>query len=247
MSYRKISSLILIAGSLLTGCGKSGDIPLLCNSDFILYQTMSENHLFYTPSFEEFNNLYNSNLNYIIFFTEPGCSACQSFDPIIKEYIQNSHQFVVKVDGEDKYKIQNEYKEKFFPDSGILTPSIFIKENGDNFYNVNYSKYMQTYNAFSRHMESRYKTSKCAYFCGQIQEKSPVISEYSQISFISNDTFKNKLSSKLMNTEKNVVISTDFDYNSMTLFEKDLNDEFAIVRTIPITDELDDETIAKYL
>ena len=243
MQIRKSVALFLIGGSLLAGCGKSGDTPLLANSDFVMYQTMSDEHLLYKASMDEFDNLYNSNLNYIILISNETCPACLEFNPIIKKYVQETHQFVVKVEGADIYTINSKYNGKF----ATTTPSLYVKENGGNLYNVDWSKYMHTYRAFSNHMESRYKTSKCAYFCGQISEKSPVISQYSQISFVSNDTFKNKLSSKLMNTEKNVVISTDFEYNAMTVFEKDSSGEFAIARTTPITDELDDDTIAKYL
>ena len=180
-------------------------------------------------------------------FSQEGCSACQNFDSIIKQYINETHQFVLLVDGEDKYKIQDEYKDKFFPESNILTPSIFVKENGDNIYNVNYSKYMNTYPAFKNHMDSRYKTSKCAYFSVEIPGKTPIISNYTYVSFQANETFKNKISPKILDTENNVLISTNFEKNFMTVFEKNLSGDFDIARTTPITDDLDDETIAKYI
>ena len=170
-----------------------------------------------------------------------------AFDPIIKKYVEETHQFVIKVEGEDKYKIQQEYKDKFFPDSNILTPSLFIKENGDNIYKVDYSKYMGTYGAFKRHMNSKFKTSKCAYFIAEIPGKSRIISNYTHVAFQSNETFKNKIADKLMNTKKDVIISTNFENNFMTVFEKNLDGDFDVARTTPITDELDDETIAKYL
>lgn len=247
MKLKKSYVLFLVAGSLLAGCNNDSKTALLGNGQIMLYGECDDSFLFHAPSIEEFTNLYNSNLNYIILFSDEGCSACQSFDPIIKEYVQKTHQFVIKVDGEDKYKIQEEYKDKFFPKSNVLTPSLFIKENGDNFYQVDYSKYMGTYSAFKRHMDSRYKTSKCAYFNGEIPGKTPIISEYTYVAFQSNDIFKNKISDKLMNTQKDVLISTNFEKNFMTMFKKNFSDEFDIVRTTPITNELDDETIAKFL
>ena len=247
MKFKKVCGLLLISCSLLAGCNDESKTALLGNAQFTLYNSCDEAFLFHNPSLEEFTNLYNSNLNYIILFSENGCSACEAFDPIIKKYVEETHQFVIKVEGEDKYKIQQEYKDKFFPDSNILTPSLFIKENGDNIYKVDYSKYMGTYGAFKRHMNSKFKTSKCAYFTAEIPGKSRIISNYTYVSFQSNETFKNKLSDKLMNTEKNVLISPDFINNFMTVYEKNLNGDFDVVRTTPITDELDDETIAKYL
>ena len=247
MKFRKGCVLLLVAGSLLAGCNDESKTALLSNSQFTLYGSCDETALFYHASLEEFRNLYNSNLNYIILFSDEGCSSCNLFNPIIKQYVEETHQFVIKVEGEDKYKIANEYKDKFFPNSSVSTPSIFIKENGDNVYQVDHSQYMGTYGAFKRHMNSRYKTSKCAYFTAEIPGKSQVISNYTYVAFQSNETFKNKISGKLTNTQKDVLISSNFEDNFMTVFEKGSSGEFEIARTTPITDELDDETIAKFL
>lgn len=247
MRFRKVYALFLVASSLLAGCNDESKTALLSNGQFTLYGNCDKTLLFHQPSLEEFSNLYNSNLNYIILFSQTSCSACEHFDPIIKKYVEETHQFVIKVDGEDKYKIENVYKNKFFPDSNVVTPSIFIKEKGNNIYQVDYSKYMSTYNAFKRHMDSKFKTSKCAYFTAEIPGKSPIISNYTYVSFQTNDAFKNKLSNKLMNTQKDVLISSNFEASFMTVFEKGLSGEFEIIRTTPINDELEDETIAKYL
>ena len=247
MKFRKVYALFLVVSSLLAGCNDESKTALLANAQFTLYNQCDEPLLFHQPSYEEFTNLYTSNLNYIILFSEKGCSACEFFDPIIKKYVEETHQLVIKVEGENKYQIEKEYKDKFFPNSGVTTPSIFIKEKGDNIYQVNHSKYMGTYRAFKRHMDSKYKTSKCAYFTAEIPGKSPVISNYTYVSFQANDAFKNKLSNKLMNTQKDVLISSNFEGSFMTVFEKGLSGEFEITRTTPITDELEDETIAKYL
>lgn len=247
MKFRKTIVLFLIGSSLLAGCKKEEKILLLSNSDFSLYGDVSDEHLFYVPTLEEFTNLYNSNLNYIIMFSDEGCSACQQFAPIIEKYIKNTHQLVVKIDGVDKYKIQEEYKDKFFPDSGILNPSIFVKENNDNLYKVDYSSYMKTYRVFNKHMNSRYETSKCAYFCGEIARKSPVISNFSLVKFQSNDTFKNKISPKLLGSEKNVFIESNFEENSLSIFEQNSDGKFEQKNTVEITDELSEEIILNYL
>ena len=247
MKLRKFTFLILLSTPLLSGCGKQGDTPLLLNSDYLLYGDVSENHLYYQPTLEEFDNLYNSNLNYIILFSEDGCTACDRFKPIIEEYILDTHYFVVKVDGNDRAKIENKYRDVFFKENNIKYPSLIVKENSDNFYNVDYSSYMRTYRVFSRHMKSRYKTSKCAYFCGEISGKSPIISDFTLVNFESNDVFKNRISSKLLNTEKNVLIKSNFNKNSMTVFEKNSDNQFVVKMNTEIDEKLDDETIEKYL
>ena len=86
------------------------------------------------------------------------------------------------------YRIQEKYNDKFFPNTNAKFPSIFVKENNNNIYRVDYTSFMGTYGAFKNHLASRYQTSKCAYFYGEITEKSPVISQYSLITF--NSGFK---------------------------------------------------------
>lgn len=247
MKFRKTIVAFLIGGSLLTGCKNDHKTLLLSNSDFLLYGNISNEHLFYIPTLEEFDNLYNSNLNFIIMFSEEGCSACQQFDPIIKEYIKNSHQLVVKIDGDDKYKIHTQYKDKFFPDSEILNPTIFIKENNNNLYKVDYSSYMKTYRVFNKHMSSRYETSKCAYFCGEIAAKSPIISNFTLVDFNANDTFKNKISPKLLDTKKNVLIRSNFEENLLSTFELNQDGKFDIKNQVEITEELSEENIQNYI
>ncbi len=232
---------------MFCGCDDSPKTSLLANSDFLFYGEISEEHSFYTPSLEEFDQLYNSNLNYIIYFSDEGCSACQQFNPIMKEYVEKNHSFVVQVAGEDKYKIEEKYKDTFFPETGILTPSVFVKEKGTNFYTVNYKSYMQTYRVFSKHMNSRYETSKCAYFCGEISGKTPIISNFSMINFTSNEAFKNTISNRLLSTQKNVFLKANSIINSMTLFEKNSDNKFDIIDSNKISENLSEEIIQKYI
>lgn len=247
MNFKRTAILLLMTSTLLSGCNDAGKKSLLLNSDYLLYGEIKTEHLFLTPSLKEFTNLYNSDLSYIVMFSDEGCSTCNDFAPIIKDYVLNTHQLVVSVNGADKYKINEEYRDKFFKDSMISTPSIFIKEKGDEIYQVNYEKYMRTYSAFSRHLSSKYKNSKSAYFCEEITTKSPIISSYSHIYFEANDTFKNKISDKIMNTEKDTLIESNFLIQSLTKFAKNENGEMVITDTDFITEEISEETISKYL
>lgn len=247
MKFRKTIVLFAIGGSLLAGCKKDEKIFLLSNSDFPLYGNVSNEHLFYVPTLEEFTNLYNSNLNYIIMFSDEGCSACQQFAPIIKKYVRNTHQLVVKIDGDDKYKIQAKYKDKFFPDSEVLNPTVFVKENNDNLYKVDYSSYMKTYRVFNKQMSSRYQTSKCGYICGEITVKSPLISNFTIVDFTANDAFKNKISPRILETEKNVFIRSNVGTNLMSTVELNSEGKFVIKNTSKIDDELTEETIQNYI
>ncbi len=135
MQFKKISALLVTATALLSSCYKEPKIKLLSNSDFLFYGEVDDSHLFYTPTIEEFENLYNSNLNYVVMFSQAGCSACQQFEPIIKQYIKETHQLLVTITDE----IIEPIKTKFFTDFHVMTPSIYIKENDTNFYEVNYA------------------------------------------------------------------------------------------------------------
>lgn len=247
MQLRK--SILILLASILTfsGCSNPPKKMLLANSDFVLYGEVNENNYLLTPTLEEFDNLYNSNLNYIIAFVEDGCSACEHFKPILQEYAKNYHQLIVSVGGSDMYRIQEKYNDKFFPNTNAKFPSIFVKENNDNIYHVDYTSFMGTYGAFKNHLASRYQTSKCAYFYGEINVKSPVISQYSLINFNSNDVFKNKISSKVLDTQKNVILNTNFEDNSLSLFEKNSDGEFVLNKSSKLDENINDETIAQYI
>ncbi len=247
MKLRKIASLLIASLSVLSGCSNEDKKPLLAHADYVLYGEMDSNNLFFNPSLEVFDNLYNSNLNFIVMFSDEGCSACQEFKPIIEKYVKNTHQLVVEISGNDKYKINQKYKDKFFVDSQVRTPSVFVKENDDNIYRVDYSTYMKTYNVFKRHMESRYKTSKSAYLYSEIPGKTPIISKYSYVGFTANDTFKNMLSQKILNTKNDVIVSSNFDSNFISLFEKNSDGNFVASKTTQIDEQITDEIINQFL
>lgn len=239
MKFRKFGALVLMSTALLSGCDKTPKTKLLSNSDFLLYGEIDDSHLFYKPTVEEFGNLYNSNLNFVVMFTQEGCSACIEFEPIIKEYVKETHQLVLNISGDIYAPIVNQY----FTDFDVKTPQIFIKENSPKFYMVDYASYMKTYKVFKRHMDSRYETAKYSYFCGKIAGKSPIFSNFTQVDFISNDTFKNVVYSKAISSQNNVVFSSNFSAQSLSI----LNSDFSVTKTVTIDENLTDEIVAQYL
>lgn len=247
MQFKKTLLLFGLTAAALSGCNDADKTFLLANSNYTLYGDLIGSPLFVETNVDDFTNLYNSNLNFIVMFSEDGCPACERFTPIIEEYVKETHQLVVNVTGNNKYSILEKFKDKFFPDENILNPSIFIKEKGDEIYKVNYSSYMITYRAFKRHMDSRYKTSKCAYFCPEIPGKSPIISNYTYVSFTGNSTFRTKLSDKLLSTEKNVIVESNNEANYLTNFVKNSDGNFEIEKTHKIDGSLTDEIINEYL
>ncbi len=246
MKTRKAITLLFISSALLTSCNNEPKKALLANSNLTLYGSLDGTELLQGCYLEEFNNLYNSDLNFIIVFSEKGCSACEAFAPILEQYIKETNTYVLNITP-NQQDICEAYKDKFFPNSGILTPSVFVKEKGDTIYNVDYAQYMKTYRVFKRHMDSRYKTSKCAYFCDEIPGKSRINLNYSTITFQANNVFKNKISPRLMDTEKDVVIEYNSESNFLYHFEANSKGEIVETRKDKIDENLTDEIINYYI
>ena len=239
MKFKKVNALLLTFVALLSGCDKPSKMKLLSNSDYLLYGEVDDSHLFYKPTIEEFENLYNSNLNFVVMFTQAGCSACQQFEPIITQYVKETHQLLVTITDE----LIDPIKTKFFSSFHVMTPQIYVKENSNNFYEVNYASYMKTYGVFKRHMASRYETAKYSYFCGEIAVKTPIFSNFTKVDFVSNDMFKNNILETAISSQNNVAFSSNFESQSLSI----INNDFSISKSAPINEELTLGIIKEYL
>lgn len=241
MKFRKISTLLLTFIALLSSCDKGPKMKVLSNSDYLLYGEVDDSHLFYKPTLEEFDNLYNSNLGFLVMFSQKGCSACQQFEPIIIKYIKETHQLLFTITDE----LIEPIKTKYFSDFNVLTPSIFVKQSS-NFdpilYQVDYASYMKTYSAFKHHMNSYFETAKYSYFCGEIAGKTPIFSSFTKVDFTANDAFKNNIFGKAISSENNVVFSTNFEIQSLSI----INNDFSITKSDLITDNLTQEIVDQY-
>lgn len=247
MKFKRAIVLLIIGTSLLSGCQKDEDkISLLSNSDYVLHEDISDDNFFITPTVEEFSNLYNSNLNYIILFSDEDCSYCQSFDKIIKDYIKETHQMVFLVNDKNKDEINAHFKDKFFPDKVAYTPSLFIKENNEAIYKVDNESYMQTFSAFKRHMNSRYKTAKYSYFSGEITTKSWINREFTYLEFNANDIFKNNVYPLLISSQKDVLISYKKDDMYVRIIGRKNKGEFYTKNELKIDDKTSEENLKNF-
>lgn len=247
MKFKKICVLFVSIASLLCGCKNNEDNRknLLANSDYLLYGNISENHYFYTPTSEEFDGLYASGLNFIVLFSEEGCSACEQFAPIIKEYIKETHAFVVTIGGADEIKIKEDYKYTFFKDGNFKYPAVFVKEENNSIFTVDYASYMKTYNVFKRHMDSRYKISKYGTFDGKINAKSSIISEFTKIDFLPFGAFKTLIKPNLEVSQKTCLLSIK-DYNRISLLSKDENGDFLETKSLEFNNETTQQDLVTY-
>lgn len=241
MKLRFLTVIALASSAVLAGCDKAPKMELLLNSDFLLYGNVDDSHLFYKPTLEEFDNLYNSNLGFIIMFSQEGCSACDQFEPKITQYVKETHQLVIKI----KDELTEPIRTKYFSDFHAVTPQVFVKSSSD--FNpilseIDYSSYMKTYGVFKRFMNKMYESAKYSYFCGEIAGKTPIFSNFTKVDFVSNDDFKNIVYSKAVSSKNNVVFSTNFEAQSLSI----VNSDFSIKKSNSINENLT-QIIEQYL
>lgn len=244
----KRALILLAAGcALLTGCQKDEDkLALLCNAEYTISGEVSDSDLFVTPTVDEFSNLYNANLNYIILFTQANCSYCERFDSIIRDYIKETHQMVFLVNEQNKDTINAQFNDKFFPDKVAVYPSLFVKENNDQIYKVDNDSYMQTYGAFKRQMDSRYKTAKYSYFSGEITAKSWINREFTYLEFNTNDAFKNNVYPLLISSQKEVLISYKKDDMYIRIIGRNDKGEFYNKNELKIDEKTNEENLKNF-
>jgi len=247
MQIKNTALLLLIATSLLSGCNDESKISLVANSDYFLYGEVSNDSLFVEPNLEQFTDLYNSNLNFVIYYTIPGCSACDEFAPKMEEYSKNSHQLIVKLSENNFTEIDKVFGSKLFSGNSRPSPSVLIKENNDEIYTVDYASYMKTYNVFKRHMNSRYKNAKYSYFSGEITTKSWINREFTYLQIINNEVYKNNVLLSLKNTQKDVIFSFIKDTMHASIIGRNDKGELYSKDEAIINEKITQETLSKFL
>lgn len=129
MKKRRLLLSVLLTSMLLTSCASfNGATPAYRNGD-LYYTTVEYPNLFRDVNAETMSSLIESKTDYIVLFSQKGCSSCEEFDPVIKGYINNTKQVVYKYDISSADFVSEflpKYYESFFPEKKIITPSLFI-------------------------------------------------------------------------------------------------------------------------
>ena len=244
--------------SVLVSCSTSENkVKLAMNVDCFLSGSINE---YQAPEIEKISANLEINANFAIYFMGSGCSDCETFSPIMDEYLQQSKMMVYKFDSATDHEALSQfaqlYGEKFFKekvlDTYISLPSLAIVNNGDVEY-VNRDSYMKTKNAFFNYMNSHYEVGNVCYTTGNVMEKEFTNREFAYIYFNqSNDELKNLYKSKLLEkvkkSKRKVIVSNCPGVNEMQLklAGKTLDKTYARIDCI-VTNETDDDLISMIL
>ena len=120
--------------SLLGGCSSfNGEAPAIKNGDLI-YPLSDDPYRLRDVSFETLDNVIESSGDYIVLFSQKGCSSCVEFKPVIEQYIKETNQLVLHYEVSNSDFISEflpKYKDTFFPNGEIFTPSLFVASKGN--------------------------------------------------------------------------------------------------------------------
>ena len=131
---RLVLSLLFIS-TLLGGCtGFKGSTPVFKNGDLI-YPVSDDPYRLRDINFEGMESLINSKAEYIVLFSQKGCSSCEEFKPVIEKYVKNTNQVIYQYEVTSQDFVGEflpKYKDKFFPTGEIYTPSLFLGSERSN-------------------------------------------------------------------------------------------------------------------
>lgn len=110
------------------------------------------------------DDLFSLKIPFAVYLTDEGCSHCESFKPIINDFMLHSNMAVVRFQYEDAIKVNTKYNSLFsqINSSGkkiLAFPTFGVASNETTFEYLNNSKYMQTKYAFKNQVEKLYKSS----------------------------------------------------------------------------------------
>lgn len=241
----QIKRFLLILGlvpTVLSSCNDENKTLLIANPNFLFNEKIEENEIFVEGNLKNFDDIINTDLNFIVFFSNKDCAPCERFLPIIKEYAINSHALVINVDIRENYDVIEAYGEMFYEPNAkgkILpdAPRLMVAKGNGSVYKVNNGSYMQTYKAFSNHMNSKFKPSNISYFTEEITGKSWINKEFTYLKYINNDAYTNKVKPMLKNVKKETIISKSNGTMNVSIIGRNENGELYTKKASEITSE----------
>lgn len=171
MKMRKtIPSLIMLTLSV-TSCGENSNNPIIHrNGDLLSLSEITYDNAFVNATAELLGNMLSANEPFLFYVTSSECSHCYDFESVILDYVKSTKNYVLKLEvyeddtnGDPIYteefkNIYDEYKNYFFVNGQLLTPSVFVT-NGFNFATSIPSSRFANSGMFSRAMNDYIKYS----------------------------------------------------------------------------------------
>ena len=213
---KRLFTLVIVPVTLTCSCSllnEQNRTKLAANIDTFLF---NQNNDYLSPEIDKISANLKVNANFLIYFTEEGCSSCEAFTPIMNNYIQDHNVMVYKFDVNKDREVFNDFKEqygqKFFNDVALTLPAVYVV-NEDKINNIDYESTMKTQNVFFNYMNSKYEVGNTYYI-----DKNPFEFEFSNKEFAyinfdySNENllslYNSKLKDKVYKSKRKVIVSS---------------------------------------
>ena len=254
---KKLFTLVIAPMLLASSCSllnNQNKLKLAANIDTFLLDKPND---YLTPNIDKISTNLRLNANFIIYFTEEGCSSCEGFKPIMDNYIQSQNVMVYKFDVNKDKEVFDQFKEqygqKFFnQEAAIPLPSVYIV-NEDKVSNVEYETSMKTQNAFLNYMNTKYEVGNTYYIDKNPFEFEFTNKEFAYINFDFSDEnllglYNSKLKDKVYKSKRKVIVSSLIEDNQLhlRLVGRTELGQYSRLEFV-VTDETSEEVIDKIL
>lgn len=236
-----ISSFTL---SSCSGIDAEHSIVPMINYDSYITNTGLENA--YEIDGDLLFSMLDNKMSFVLEIYQDNCSLCQTFNPILDEYIKNTNRqfYRLPLNNSGDWHFFEDTLLKEFPDAlgtFLGTPSVFLIEEGKLTYEVDYHKF-SSLTAFSKIIDKHFypstmysvsTVSGLQYFLRDFDNTFIYMLDYT--SLISMDIFK-EIYNKMKDSNKNILV---IDANSITpanyldictYLDVNITDHFAIYR-----------------
>lgn len=214
---KKIIPLIILT-SLLSSCSLNSSKAVL-GKCFVSYISNENNVL--KADIESVSRTIAMDAGFAIYISEKGCSACETFNPILTSYVEKTslltYQFDVEENREDLAAFQLFYGDRFFKKNSsgdyiIETPSLYVVYS-NTVNEVNRDSYMKTNKAFENYMDSKYNIKNHFFIHEDISKYDVSGKSFSLVSYNKDkqdvvSVYKTKLL-PLINLSDNTIIVSD--------------------------------------
>ena len=245
---KKLISLMILT-SLLSGCSSNGSKAVLgkCFESYI----NNENKVL-KADIESVSRTMSMDAGFAIYISEKGCSACETFNPILTSYVEKTslltYQFDVEENREDLAAFQLFYGDRFFNmnssgDYVIETPSLYVVHVNE-IDEVNRDSYMKAGKAFENFMNSKYNIKNHYFIHEDISKYDVSDKSFSLVSFDKNKTdvvnqYKTKVL-PLINLSDNTIIVSDVSDKDAITIDKYENGSIIQTKTIDSNSSVDE-------
>ena len=253
---KKLLSLLGVSLTLMfvSSCSSmENKISLAMNVNALLTDLDNQ---YAAPEVDKISANLEINAGFAVYFTNTGCSSCETFSPIMDEYLIKSKALIYKFDESQDREALNElsekYKDLFFKNGELSLPALAIVNNKEVEY-VNRDSYMKTQNAFFNYMNSHYKVGNVSYTQGDVFNIDFINREFAYVYFdFSNQSlrelYKSKLEERVKSSKRKVIVSNYVEDGKLhlKLCGKSTKGRYSRLEFV-VTSETNSETISKVL